>query len=64
MTKRLCVELILLLICAAISVDSVQEFCLFTSLSVVIEYILQMTFFVATLSIDIQRLEVNMYQYC
>ncbi|CAG8485180.1 10723_t:CDS:2 [Paraglomus brasilianum] len=58
MTKRLCVELILLLICAAISVDSVQEFCLFTSLSVVIEYILQMTFFVATLSIDIQRLEM------
>ncbi|CAG8485397.1 6346_t:CDS:2 [Paraglomus occultum] len=58
MTKRLCVELIVLLICAAISIDSVQEFCLFTSISVVIDYILQMTFFVATLSIDIKRLEM------
>ncbi|CAG8556671.1 1743_t:CDS:2, partial [Ambispora leptoticha] len=58
-TKYLGWELLILLICSATSIDSVQEFCVFTLVAVIVDYILQMTFFITTLSIDIRRLELS-----
>ncbi|CAG8779373.1 33237_t:CDS:2 [Gigaspora margarita] len=58
-TKTLIIWLLLLLICSATSIDSIQEFCIFTSIAMIIDYMLQMSFFIATLSIDLERLELE-----
>jgi len=58
MTKTLFTGFFLLLICSATSINSVQEFCIFTSVAMIIDYLLQMSFFITTLSIDLRRLEV------
>ena len=36
-----------------------KEFCLFASVAIVIDFLLQITFFVTILSIDIRRLELS-----
>ncbi|CAG8570609.1 335_t:CDS:2, partial [Cetraspora pellucida] len=59
-TKTLIIWLLLLLICSAINIESIQEFCIFTSIAMIIDYMLQMSFFIATLSIDLERLELEM----
>jgi hypothetical protein len=58
MTKSLFTGLFLLFMCSTTSIDSVQEFCIFTSVAMIIDYLLQMSFFITTLSIDLRRLEV------
>ncbi|CAG8616195.1 8245_t:CDS:2 [Dentiscutata erythropus] len=58
-TKTLIIWLLLLLICSATNIESIQEFCIFTSIAMIIDYMLQMSFFIATLSIDLERLELE-----
>ena len=57
MTKTLFTSLVLLFLCS--SIDLVQEFCIFVSVAMIIDYLLQMSFFITTLSIDLRRLEVK-----
>ncbi|EPQ30490.1 uncharacterized protein PFL1_02016 [Pseudozyma flocculosa PF-1] len=45
-------------IALSIGVRAVKEFCIFAILSLVMDFFLQMTFFVTILSIDMQRLEL------
>ena len=49
---------ILALVCAAVRVPSVTQFCAFVMCTLVVDYFMQMTFFVTVLSIDMQRLEL------
>ncbi|CAG8751638.1 18592_t:CDS:2, partial [Acaulospora morrowiae] len=56
-TKTLVTGLLLLFMCSTTGIDSVQEFCIFTSVAMIIDYVLQMSFFVTILSIDLRRLE-------
>lgn len=58
MTSTLIGELMVLAIGNSTNVRNVQTFCTFTSIALVIAYILNLTFFVAILSIDIRRAEV------
>lgn len=58
MTKNLFTRLFVLFIIST-AIDLVQEFCIFTSVAIIIDYLLQMSFFITTLSIDLQRLEVT-----
>ncbi|CAG8542563.1 24646_t:CDS:2, partial [Cetraspora pellucida] len=58
-TKTLAIWLLLLLICSMTNIDSIKEFCIFTSIAMIIIYILHMSFFVATLSIDLKRSELE-----
>jgi WD40 repeat protein len=46
------------LIAAVVGVPAVREFCLFAICSLVVDFFMQMTFFVTVLSIDLQRLEL------
>lgn len=56
-TKNLFTRLFVLFIIST-TIDLVQEFCIFTSVAIIIDYLLQMSFFITTLSIDLRRLEV------
>ncbi|RIB00478.1 sterol-sensing domain of SREBP cleavage-activation-domain-containing protein [Gigaspora rosea] len=53
-TKMLISWILVLLIFSVTSIDSIQEFCIFTSIALIIDYMLQISFFVAVLSIDLQ----------
>ncbi|CAG8440780.1 7096_t:CDS:2 [Funneliformis mosseae] len=58
MTKALFSKILLVaLICSVTNINSVQEFCIFTSVAMIVDYLLQMSFFITTLSIDLRRLE-------
>ena len=50
--------LLLLVIALFIGVRAVREFCVFAIFSLIMDWFLQMTFFVTVLSIDMQRLEL------
>ncbi|PWN47937.1 hypothetical protein IE53DRAFT_371037 [Violaceomyces palustris] len=50
--------LLLIVIAWLIGVRAVREFCAFAIVSLVMDYFMQMTFFVTILSIDMQRLEL------
>ncbi|GAC94109.1 hypothetical protein PHSY_001678 [Pseudozyma hubeiensis SY62] len=50
--------LLLLVIAVFIGVRAVREFCTFAIFSLIMDWFLQMTFFVTVLSIDMQRLEL------
>lgn len=50
--------LLLLVIALFIEVRAVREFCIFAIFSLIMDWFLQMTFFVTVLSIDMQRLEL------
>lgn len=51
-------DLGLLLTVGVLGVAAVREFCAFASLALVIDYALQMSYFITILSIDLRRLEV------
>ncbi|KAI9307065.1 sterol-sensing domain of SREBP cleavage-activation-domain-containing protein [Cunninghamella echinulata] len=59
MTLMLIAEIMILYIGSAIDSELVQEFCFFTKFALIVEYIMVYTFFIAFLSIDVKRLEVN-----
>ncbi|CAI2172240.1 14778_t:CDS:2 [Funneliformis geosporum] len=60
MTKALFSGIFLVaVICSVTNINSVQEFCIFTSVAMIIDYFLQMSFFITTLSIDLRRLEIS-----
>src|SRR5436305_13615775 len=44
---------------ASTSNDLVQEFCIFTSVAMIVDYLLQMSFIITTFSIDLRRLEIT-----
>ena len=52
-------DLIMLVIIARISVPAVHEFCLFAGVALLVDFILHMTFFLAVLSVDVRRLELQ-----
>ena len=52
-------ECVAMMILATSGIPALQEFCIFTFVSVLIDYVLQMSFFVTVLSIDIRRLELH-----
>ncbi|KAI8353467.1 hypothetical protein B0O80DRAFT_498889 [Mortierella sp. GBAus27b] len=58
-TLTLVAELCLLVIGAMVAIPAVQEFCKFAIAAVIMDYLLQMTFFITVISIDIRRLELS-----
>ncbi|TPX71228.1 hypothetical protein SpCBS45565_g01237 [Spizellomyces sp. 'palustris'] len=52
-------EMCLLLISSTMSIPALQDFCLFGAVSIVMDYLMQITFFITILSIDIRRLELS-----
>ncbi|KAF9565159.1 hypothetical protein EC968_004218 [Mortierella alpina] len=58
-TMTLVAELCLLIVGAMTTIPAVQEFCTFAIAAVVMDYLLQMTFFITVISIDIRRLELS-----
>ncbi|KAJ3079674.1 hypothetical protein HDU99_010361, partial [Rhizoclosmatium hyalinum] len=59
MTSKVFHELCLLVLVSLINVPALQEFCLFATVAVVIDFMMQITFFTTILSIDIRRLELS-----
>ncbi|KAL7311754.1 hypothetical protein PS15m_009476 [Mucor circinelloides] len=59
MTTSLCGELFVLATGSTLNAPNVKAFCLFTSLALVVAYMLNLTLFVAVLSIDIKRAELT-----
>lgn len=58
MTATLIAELLILTVGTYMDTDLVKEFCTFAKVALVVDYILEMTFVIAVLSIDIKRVEV------
>ncbi|KAG0232436.1 hypothetical protein BGW42_008154 [Actinomortierella wolfii] len=58
-TMSLLAELCLLIVGAMTTIPAVQEFCTFAIAAVIMDYLLQMTFFITVISIDIRRLELT-----
>lgn len=52
-------ELFLFVLGTATSIPAMQEFSLFASVAVVVDYFLQITFFTTVLSIDVRRMELS-----
>ncbi|KAI9269898.1 hypothetical protein BY458DRAFT_510176 [Sporodiniella umbellata] len=59
MTTTLIAELLILSVGTAMNIRMIQEFCLFVEIALIVDYILEMTFVIAVLSIDIKRLELT-----
>lgn len=68
MTATLIAELIILSLGGYMENTLIKEFCMFTKVALCVDYILEMTFVIAVLSIDIKRVEVNhkttLFFYC
>lgn len=62
-TATLLAELSILAIGTGTGLQAVKEFCQFTAIALVIDYMLQLTFFVSVLSVDIRRVEVSIFPY-
>ncbi|GAA5808997.1 hypothetical protein MFLAVUS_002397 [Mucor flavus] len=58
MTATLAAELIILTLGGYMNNELIKEFCLFTKVALCVDYILEMTFIIAVLSIDIRRVEL------
>ncbi|KAI8576718.1 hypothetical protein K450DRAFT_255810 [Umbelopsis ramanniana AG] len=58
-TATLLAELSILVVGSHTGLQAVKEFCQFTAIALVIDYILQLTFFVSVLSVDIRRVELT-----
>ncbi|KAH8555304.1 hypothetical protein BGW37DRAFT_476634 [Umbelopsis sp. PMI_123] len=58
-TATLLAELSILAIGSHTGLLAVKEFCQFTAVALVIDYLLQLTFFVSVLSVDIRRVELT-----
>lgn len=59
MTATLIAELIILSLGGYMDNLLIKEFCMFTKVALCVDYILEMTFVIAVLSIDIKRVEVK-----
>lgn len=59
MTATLVAELIILTLGGYMDNALIKEFCMFTKVALCVDYILEMTFIIAVLSIDIKRVEVR-----
>jgi hypothetical protein len=59
MTATLMAELLILTVGTAMDIIVIKELCLFLKVALVVDYVLEMTFVIAVLSIDIKRLEVT-----
>lgn len=59
MSGTLVAELIILEIGRAMDVPTIKQFCLFAQTALIVEYVLDMTFFIAILAIDVNRAEVK-----
>lgn len=59
MLGTLVAELIILEIGRAMDVPTIKQFCLFAQTALIVEYVLDMTFFIAILAIDVNRAEVK-----
>ncbi|KAG2237230.1 hypothetical protein INT48_006634 [Thamnidium elegans] len=58
MTATLAAELIILTLGGYMDNALIKEFCMFTKVALCVDYILEMTFIIAVLSIDIKRVEL------
>jgi len=58
MTATLIAELLILTVGTHMDSDPVKEFCTFAKDALIVDYILELTFVIAVLSIDIKRVEV------
>lgn len=58
MTATLVAELIILSLGGYMDNALIKEFCMFTKVALCVDYLLEMTFVIAVLSIDIKRVEV------
>nr|CAG8432996.1 7446_t:CDS:2 [Entrophospora candida] len=58
-TKNVVTRLLLLPLSCVINVDSLQEFCIFISVTMITDYLLQMSLYITILSIDLRRLEIS-----
>lgn len=52
-------NLAILIIIGSISAQAIREFCVFACIAILLDYILHMTFFLAVLSVDVRRLELQ-----
>jgi hypothetical protein len=52
-------DITIMALIARFSVPAVREFCLFAGVALMVDYILHMTFFLAVLSVDVRRLELQ-----
>lgn len=52
-------NLTVLIIIGAASVPAIREFCIFACVALIMDYFLHMTFFLAVLSVDVRRLELQ-----
>lgn len=59
MTATLIAELFILSIGTQMDTALIKEFCRFTKVALCVDYVLEMTFVIAVLSIDIKRVEVT-----
>ncbi|KAG0172756.1 hypothetical protein DFQ30_009772 [Apophysomyces sp. BC1015] len=58
MTSTLLAELMILGIGMAMNIAVVKEFCLFGAIALLVEYFMQLTFYVSVLAIDVRRAEL------
>lgn len=61
MVRSLLAELIVMLAGTATSILALRQFCVFALVAVIVDFVLQISFFVTVLSIDIRRLEVRRF---
>lgn len=59
MTSTLVGELFVLMIGSTIHGDNIKSFCMFSSVAIILAYVLNLTLYTAVLSIDIRRAEVR-----
>lgn len=59
MTTTLIAELVIITVGTAMDIMIIKEFCLFVKIALIVDYILEMTFVIAVLSIDIKRVEAS-----
>ncbi|KAI9487213.1 MAG: hypothetical protein EXX96DRAFT_497661 [Benjaminiella poitrasii] len=58
MTATLTAELLILHVGSQMDADLIKEFCVFAKVALLVDYLLEMTFTIAILSIDIKRVEL------
>lgn len=52
-------EVLLFLLISVVDIPLLQEFCFFGAIWIIVDYTIQLTFFVSVLSIDVRRLELS-----
>lgn len=52
-------NLAFMIIIGAVSLPAIREFCVFACVALIVDYLLHMTFFLAVLSVDVRRLELQ-----